>query len=358
MLFDFIDKYVARYQPYKEGRWCYEDGCIYRGLELLHVETGEQKWLDHLLRLCDAQVGHGGSLKGYNLTEYNIDNILPGRALLYLHSLTGNRRYVDAADLLARQLSTHPRTRSGVFWHKLRYPWQIWLDGLYMAHPFRIAHALAHEQHSVVTDSLHQISTAMDVLFDLETGLYKHAFDEACEQPWVTSANGQSQAMWSRAIGWLTMALVDVAELVGPDFAPLRARTVALLKTVQSYQQADGLWLQVMDRPELTGNYGESSASAMFTYALLKAARLGLVAQSAGLVDTLSARCIKPAADGGHEMVGMCWVAGLGMFEGRYRDGTAEYYVSERKVADDAKGVAPLMMAAALEYLPNYSEQR
>jgi hypothetical protein len=126
------------YRPYKNGAWCYEDGCIYRGLELLYRATGEARWLDALRRLLDRQVGPDGTLAGYSLSDYNIDNILPGRALLFMAAETGEPRYRAAADTLVRQLATHPRTRSGVYWHKLRYPWQIWLDGLYMAHPFQV----------------------------------------------------------------------------------------------------------------------------------------------------------------------------------------------------------------------------
>lgn len=348
MLHDFFDQYATDYAPYKDGRWCYEDGCIYRGLELLHAETGETRWLDHLHRLADPQIGEDGSLLGYTLTDYNIDNVLPGRTLLYLHKLTGEERYMSGANILARQLKTHPRTQSGVYWHKLRYPWQIWLDGLYMGQPFRIAHAQMTGDTQGVSDSLKQIETALDALIDPASGLYKHAFDEAREQPWVDAVTGQSPAFWARAIGWLAMALVDVAELTGPQFDPLRARTVALLEKLIELREKNGLWLQVIDRPDLEGNYQETSASAMFAYALLQGARLGLVSPPDGLAATLVAQSVKPKAGGGQEMVEMCEVAGLGWYENRYRDGSAEYYLTENRIADDAKGVGPLMMAAAI----------
>ncbi|MFK7859721.1 MAG: glycoside hydrolase family 105 protein [Granulosicoccus sp.] len=348
MLIEFSDAYAKSYQPYKGGRWCYEDGCIYRGLELLHIETGEQRWLDHLYRLCDPQINPDGGLKGYVLSDYNIDNVLPGRGLLYLYEQTGEPRFMLAADLLVRQLSTHPRTQSGVYWHKLRYPWQIWLDGLYMGQPFRIAHALIHGHSETVADSLAQIDVALATTFDPTAGLYKHAYDEAREQSWADKSTGLSPAFWARAIGWLAMALVDVADLVGNDFSPLRMRTIALLNKLQELRESDGLWLQVIDRPELKGNYTESSTSAMFTYAFLRAARLGLIEPPANLVETLTLQCLKSDKNGGSEMIEICEVAGLGMYENRYRDGSAEYYVSEQRVSNDAKGVGPLMMVAAI----------
>lgn len=348
MLAEYFDDYASRYKHYKDGRFCYEDGLIYRGLEFLHQSTGDDLWLSHLRRLADPQIGRDGSLKGYDLSDYNIDNILAGRSLLYLEEQTGDAKYMVAADTLARQLETQPRTRSGVFWHKLRYPWQIWLDGIYMGHPFRIAHALKSGQTSLIEDSLCQIKAALEATLDPSSGLYKHAFDEAKEQPWADQNTGHSPAFWARAIGWLAMALVDVVSLTENADTSLRNSTVELLNKILALKKQDGLWLQVIDRPELQGNYQETSASAMFTYALLQGERMGLVSVPDGLFNQLVQQSIRPREGGGYEMVEMCEVAGLGWYENRYRDGSAEYYLTEARVADDAKGVGPLMMAAAL----------
>jgi len=347
MLAEYFDSYVTRYQPYKGGRWCYEDGLIYRGLEQLHSATGDARWLDHLHRLADPQISADGALSGYDLSDYNIDNILAGCALLYLHAQTGEAKYQRAADLQAHQFDSHPRTKSGVFWHKLRYPWQIWLDGLYMGHPFRIAHAQQAGDMDTVQDSLRQISVAIDVLYDKGTGLYRHAYDEARTQPWADGNTGLSPALWSRAIGWLAMALVDVAALVGDAFAPLQDRTGALLRAVAAHRVHDGLWLQVIDRPDLAGNYQETSASAMFAYAFARGAQLGLVDAPPDLNETLLRQALKPKECGRLAMVDMCEVAGLGWYENRFRDGSAQYYISEARTRDDPTGVGPLMMLAA-----------
>ena len=352
MLMEYFDTYVQGYQPYKNGSWCYEDGCIYRGLECLHKATGQAQWRDHLIRLVDARMGEGATLSGYNPNEYNIDNVQPGRALLYLEAMTGKADYLTAAGLLAGQLANHPRTRSGVYWHKLRYPWQVWLDGLYMGAPFQIGYGLRTGSDALVADAVRQVGTALDMTYVPATGLYAHAVDEARKQPWANPETGHSRAHWARALGWLCMALVDIAELVGPTrFAPLEARTRDLLARIADLRQPDGLWLQVIDRPDLDENYGESSATAMFVYALLRGATLGLWDGAPDrFLDKLTAIALRPAPNGGLEFAEICEVAGLGMFEERFRDGSAEYYLSERRVVDDAKGVGPLMMAAALDF--------
>ncbi|SFR19587.1 glycoside hydrolase family 88/105 protein [Poseidonocella sedimentorum] len=351
MLMQFFDDYARSHTPYKGGAWCYEDGLVYRGLECLHRATGAPHWLEHLQRLIGPQLLEGPALAGYDRNDYNIDNIFSGKALLYLHEVTGQPDYLAAAALLADQLATHPRTRSGVYWHKLRYPWQIWLDGLYMGPPFQIGYGLATGDARLIDDALTQVSTALDAAFVPETGLYAHAVDEAKRQPWADPATGQTRAHWARAIGWLAMALVDVAELVGPErFAPLKQRTRKLLARIAELRQPGGLWLQVIDAPDLEGNYTETSASAMFTYALARGAVLGLYdGPLDGLLETLEQQALTADANGVLRMTGICHVAGLGMYEGRFRDGTAAYYISEQLRDDDVKGVGPLMMAVAAE---------
>ena len=348
MLMEEFDAVARDYRAYKGGAWCYEDGCVYRGLELLHRATGDRVWLDHLLRLITPQVGPGPSLAGYSQSEYNIDHVMAGRALLYLDEVTGDPRWLDAAGLLAGQLETHPRTRSGVWWHKLRYPWQVWLDGLYMGAPFAVGYGLRTGDAAMVEDALKQVDTALEMTWVPETGLYAHAVDEVRKQPWADAVTGHNPAHWARALGWLAMALVDLRDLAGPArFAPLEARATDLLSRIAALRQEGGLWLQVVDRPDLPGNYEEASASAMFTYALLRARALGLwTGDTEGLADLLVRRVLRDGPDG-PRVADICQVAGLGMFEGRFRDGSAEYYLTEARVPDDAKGVGPLMMAVA-----------
>ncbi len=349
MLTEYFEQYVTAYRPYKNGGWCYEDGCIYRGLELLYRATGNTRWRDALRRLLESQVGPDGTLERYNLSDYNIDNILPGRALLFMDAETGDPRYRAGADVLILQLLTHPRTRSGVYWHKLRYPWQIWLDGMYMCHPFQIDYGLRFERPDLVEDSLRQIGIALAATLEPQTGLHAHAHDEARQQAWANPVTGRSAAHWARALGWLVMCLADVAELVGPEaFRPLAPQSRALFDRLLALRQPGGLWLQVIDRPDLDGNFGETSSSAMIAYALHKAAGLGLASAVPGLIEGVMRASMRPKPGGGVEMADICEVAGLGVYEQRYRDGSPGYYLTEARVSDDAKGVGPLMMCAAL----------
>ncbi|MBU2329465.1 MAG: glycoside hydrolase family 88 protein [Alphaproteobacteria bacterium] len=352
---DYFDRFAEGYQPYKGASWCYEDGCIYRGLELLSASTGEARWMAHLHRLADRQIGPDGALLGYEPLEYNIDHILSGRALFALHRDTGEDRYLLAADRLFSQLQTHPRLPAGNYWHKQRYPHQVWLDGLYMGLPFQIEYGQVTGKPGLIVDALQQFATAL-ALTSAPGGLFVHGYDDARAQTWADPLTGKSQAVWARAVGWLAMALVDALALLPMDEgnATLRLRLACLLDAIIARQTGTGLWMQVLDAPDLEGNYEETSASAMFAYALLRGARLGLAPGSdtvclaaAGrrAYDAIRDFKLETGADGIARLGGIVHVAGLGGFEGRYRDGSPGYYVSEPVVFDDAKGVGPLMMA-------------
>lgn len=352
-LMEYLEDYARDYTPYKGGNWCYEDGCLYRGLIALHEATGEARWYDFLKPLVDAQVDADGQLYGYVLSEYNIDNILPGRALITLFQHTGDERYRKAADQLAAQLQTHPRINAGPYWHKLRYPHQVWLDGLYMGLAFKAEYGALIGQPAMLDDALDELLVSLDLTADHQSGLYRHGYDEARLQAWADPQTGLSPAHWARSIGWLAMAMVDLLEHLTDNAraVTLNQRLNDLLERLRALRTQDGRWLQVIDQPDLDGNYAESSATAMFAYAYLKAARLGMDPAYAEIgvnaLQTLEQHALGANDVGRSVLQHICCVAGLGGFDGVYRDGTPAYYLSEALKDDDIKGVGPLMMAQA-----------
>jgi hypothetical protein len=119
---------------------------------------------------------------------------------------------VLAIDLMRSQLDEHPRTKEGSFWHKKVYPWQVWLDGLYMGQPFYIEYAKWAGQTNVFNDVTRQFVTVEHHTRDPKTGLLYHAWDESKEQQWANKVTGQSPNLWGRSIGWFGMALVDIMD--------------------------------------------------------------------------------------------------------------------------------------------------
>jgi unsaturated rhamnogalacturonyl hydrolase len=122
---------------------------------------------------------------------------------------------------------------------------------------------------------------------------------------------------------------------------------------IKKYQdKKSGLWFQVTDQGNRTGNYLEATASSMYTYALLKGSRKGYLKKEYKSVAIkgykgLLKNFIRDNNDGTISLTNCCSVAGLGGTP--YRDGSFEYYIKEPVRADDPKGVGPFIMAS-LEY--------
>ena len=347
------DSILTEYLPDKM-RWHYEDGVFLMALlQLAEVARRD----DYRLRVkasYDTLIDSDGTISSYDKEEYNLDRINAGKALFDLYKLYGQAKYRKAIEALMDQLRSHMRTRSGGFWHKKIYPWQIWLDGLYMAGPFYARYIAEFEDKKDFSDIISQFVHAEEKTRDVHTGLLYHAWDESRQQLWADPVSGCSPHFWGRAMGWYCMASVDVIELLPSDYDQidvLESIVKRLVKTVVAYQDENsGLWYQVLDQGGRQDNYLESSASAMFVYFLLKANRLGIIDESASLkaarmgYDGLVKNRIRKDEHGLYHLDGICSVAGLG--GNPYRNGSYAYYVKEPVVMDDFKGVGPFILAS------------
>ncbi|GEP96639.1 glycoside hydrolase family 88/105 protein [Chitinophaga cymbidii] len=339
--------------PGRPVRWTYDQGVVLRGIEALWRRTHDDAYLAYIRQSMDHFVQPDGTIRTYKQQDFNIDNVMPGRNLLLLYKVTGEEKYRKAAETLRHQLQLHPRTKAGGFWHKKIYPWQMWLDGLYMAQPFYAEYAVAFGEDSIFNDITRQFTLMEAVSRDTKTGLLYHGYDESREQKWADPQTGRSPHVWGRAMGWYAMALVDALEHF-PDTHPGKAQLTAILErlaaAVAKYQDSkSGLWWDIIDLPHKEKNYLEASASCMFVYALAKGVRLGLLPAKyrkvaskgyKGIIKTF----IKKDEQGYIHLHGTVSVSGLG---GKpYRDGSFEYYMREKVVVDDPKGVGSFLQAA------------
>ncbi|HET9479255.1 MAG TPA: glycoside hydrolase family 88 protein, partial [Pyrinomonadaceae bacterium] len=185
------------------------------------------------------------------------------------------------------------------------------------------------------------------------TGLLYHGYDESRKQRWANPTTGRSPNFWGRAMGWYAMALVDTLDHF-PKKHPQRGALVAILnrlaRAVAKYQEpGSGLWYQVLDKGAEKGNYLESSVACMFVYALAKGVHKGYLPAAYMRVADNAYRGIvreflKTDANGQLNLERTVSVGGLG--GNPYRDGSYEYYLSEKVITNDPKGVGALLLAA------------
>src|SRR6218665_1270209 len=155
----------------------------------------------------------------------------------------------------------------------------MWLDGIYMGDVFSSHYAALFNKPEFFDEAIHQIKLISEHTTDPRTGLMYHGWDESKNKVWADQQKGTSPEFWGRAIGWYITALVECLDYI-PENHPQRKEVITILqklaKSVLNYQDAKShLWYQVVDKGSQPGNWIETSASAMFTYAFAKGYRKG-----------------------------------------------------------------------------------
>ena len=342
------------------ANWNYVDGCMMNALLSMARITGESRYFRFVDSFIDSFVLEDGSIRGYKPDAHTLDDINEGRVLFELYEKTGKEKYKKAADFLKRRLDEQPRTWEGSFWHKQIYPNQVWLDGVYMAQPF----AALYEKYfgsGDYADIVRQVEIVRARMRDEKTGLYFHGYDASKTAFWCDKETGLSGNFWLRAMGWFSVALADLVEILplGSQRDSIAGIFAQLMADAAPFAAPDtGMYYQVMDQGGREGNYQESSGSSMIAYAMLKGARLGVLdgkyaALGKKTFDGIMDTCLE-FSDGQLCLSNICLVAGLGPENNRRRDGTYAYYISEPVVKNDAKGAAPFLMCyTEIMLLPN-----
>jgi len=346
-----------------QTKWSYDMGVVLKGFEGIWMNTGDISYFNSIQKKIDFFVKDDGSIKNYELDEYNLDHVNNGKLVLLLYRVLGKEKYKKAADLLRSQLKTHPRTKEGGFWHKKIYTNQMWLDGLYMGGPFYAEYAMLFEG-SALDDIANQFIWMERHARDPKTGLLYHAWDESKEQKWANKETGTSPLFWARAMGWYADALVDALDYFPADHSKRQSLIDILNRLVNAIEKqqekATGLWYDVMNYngPGKEKNYFEASACCQFTYAIAKGVRKGyLPAAKLALAKKAYAGIIKrfiKVESGQTNLYGTVKVSGLG--GNPYRDGSFEYYMSEPVIVNDPKGIGAFLLASTeMEKLPTLS---
>lgn len=335
----------------RNPKWAYD--VAFLGMAIDRLGDIDPKYSKYMEDWVNYFVGPDGSIIDYRKEEYNLDRLFPGRNVMTLYQRTNDIRYRYALGNLLGQLKDHPKTKSGGYWHKKIYPWQMWLDGIFMGSTFMVQCASVFDAPEWYDIACNQVKMIYEKTLDQNTGLLMHAWDESRQQKWCDPETGKSHYPWSRATGWYTMAIIDILEYLPQDH-PDRDELIEILnKTCEAIlkvqDKKSGLWFQVLNQGGREGNYIEGSGSAMFSYVFARGARKGYLDKKfiriAGKAfDDIIRELITTDEKGFLTMHNICGGCGLG--GNPYRDGSYEYYINEKRVDNDTKGVAPFILAA------------
>jgi unsaturated rhamnogalacturonyl hydrolase len=334
-------------------KWNYNLGTLLEGMETAWRSTADPQYFNYIKSNVDSIVTEDGSISGFDPQKQALDDFLMGRQLLMLYRVTRQEKYWKAATQIYKAIEVQPRNPSGGFWHKGKYPNEMWLDGLYMAEPFYAEYSVLAGKSSNYADVVHQFVLIDKHLRDPRTGLLFHEWDETKKEPWADKVTGASPNIWARSIGWYMMALVDTLDIL-PGSDPNRAVLLPILNRyaealVCAQDKTTGLWWQLPALPTVQGNYFESSATCMFTYAFFRGVNRGYLpvsyaASAQKAWSGIQSHFLTTTADGLPSLTST--VDGTGLGGNPYHDGSAAYYLSVRQRSDDARGLGPFLMAA------------
>jgi len=334
--------------------WNYKDDLCLLGAARLYQITEKEYFRQIQMAAAHYLLKSDGCVVNWKDHEYNLDKISFAKSLLLLYELFADKKYLCAAEYARKTLDSYPRTATGNFWHKDIYPHQVWLDGLYMSLPFYAAWEAGYGSHEY-TEIIHQFKEVRRLLWSDKKRLYLHAWDENRQALWADPVSGLSPCVWLRAEGWFLMALVDTYGILHGKTGEADVLAVLLREAAEGllpYTDASsGMLLQLVDRADLSGNYPETSGTAMAVYSILKGVRLGMlpdtfIEPALNMWNALTHISLKKGLMGIH-LTHICASAGLGPGPDNRtdRDGSPAYYLSEKQADDDRHGAGAAMLA-------------
>ncbi|MBM7540704.1 glycoside hydrolase family 88/105 protein [Amphibacillus cookii] len=336
-----MNKYDSIELPPK-NRWHYHQGVFLWSMLDVWEHTDNNDYYQYVKRYVDGLIDASGN---FLFARGELDAIQAGLLLFPLYKETNDKRYFIAASKLRHLLNTLNQTKEGGFWHKDHYPYQMWLDGLYMAGPFAIQYGQWYGEPGLVELVLKQEQLMRKYTKDVKSGLYYHGYDESKSAIWATEA-GHAPEIWGRALGWYAMVLTLFLDLLPNDHSErpaLRRVLVELIESLIKYRdQESGLWYQVVDKGDHQDNWLEASCSCLFIYTIAKAIKKGYIGEEYVPIVDESYQClIKEKIDfdeKGHLLLkDICIGTSIG---------TYDYYINREVCVNDLHGVGAFVLAS------------
>lgn len=272
-------KYKAEDLPPK-GHFHYHQGVFLSGMYKTYLLCREEKYFQYMKDWVDAMMDEDGNVRNYS--EDKLDDIQPGILLYPLLDRTQDEKYKKALDKLLPLILHFPRNEVGGIWHMKALTNQMWLDGLYMAGPISAEYAKRYHKPEYRKLVVEHALLMEKHTRDPRTGLLYHAWDPTKQALWSDPDTGLAPEFWGRSMGWVPVAVLDDLDFMEPEhegYEELCALVKNLLTALCPFQSEDGRWYQVVDKGGQEGNWLENSCSCLYTAALCKAVRKGILSE-------------------------------------------------------------------------------
>lgn len=344
-----IETIMKKYAPGElppSHRFHYHQGVFLTAVSRVYELTGEKKYYDYIKAWVDFHLKENGECPTCFTTEF--DDMQPGLLLFDLYKTTNKEKYKILLDKIIKDAEAQPKNALGGVWHKMHMKNQMWLDCMYMMGVIVTRYAIEFDKPYLIKVVHRQMQLMYENMKNPATGLLYHAWDDSKEAEWADAVTGCSPEHWGRALGWYVVALAEIIEMLSEsneyraDFIRVEKE---LLDAVIKYRDNEtGLWYQVIDKGDIEGNWLETSCSCLFTYAVSKAMRLGIL-------EDVNKDFIKECYDG---ILTMTNVSGDKLGIKRVCIGTGvgdiNYYFERPTVEDDLHGMGAFILMCSEVY--------
>jgi len=211
-------------------------------------------------------------------------------------------------------------------------PDTLWLDDMFMGVPTIAWMGKATGDGRYYDDAARQVLQFSRRMFDPQLGLYMHGY--------VEGMRDHPALHWARANGWAVMSMVEILEVLPrdhKDYPAVLAQLRAHIKGLARYQTKEGFWHQLIDRND---TYQETSATAIYAYAIARAVNLGYVdAQAYGPMANLAWNAVAGKVQPNGQIEGICVGTGMAF--------DPAFYAFRPTSVKAAHGYGPALLAGA-----------
>jgi unsaturated rhamnogalacturonyl hydrolase len=183
------------------------------------------------------------------------DAIAHAPLLIYAANETGSPQLIAAVEKLKTYMVRDaPRDAEGIIYHMINLQ-QYWADCTYMTPP-------AFSALGDYGEAIKQMRGARQKLWNSEKKMMFHIYDNA-QKKWIR------QEFWGGGNGWTAAGLSEIIGSLPEAMSDEKEEMILFLKEILegciAYRRADGLFHDVLDKPE---TFIESNLSQMLAFAI------------------------------------------------------------------------------------------
>ncbi len=326
--------------------WTYSMGVVLAAMLQVTDVTGDTTYQDYTFKNFDFIFSHlpyfkrqaaqfGPQSRGYGrlLDMRELDHCgAIGAALIKANATKPDERYREGIDLAATHILTRQlRLADGTLARPRPMPVALWIDDAYMSIPFLAQLGRTTGETKYFDDAARQVIGMSARLFNRENGLFDHS--------WFADMEDDARFYWGRGDGWMMVAMAELLSVM-PETHPDRGKVLEIFRRgargAVETQGSTGLWHQLLDK---TDSYLETSASAMFTFAIARGVNRGWLPVSYAPVAQSGWRALEQRIRPDGQVEGIC-VGTTAAYD-------AVYYYNRPTELSAMQGYGPTLMAGA-----------